>query len=574
MVRMIVLHSTATHGPAFLFDLLDAAIWLLVRQEEDGQAQGPRAGEGVRIVLHRVPWPHSARSIGMATARRSREWAGRLRAVGDGARGSGAPVVSLYNRVYKRRERVAVTTGAGPVTIELAPYKPAAMARHWLTAYRAAKHHWIHCHPGGELAAQRFLRITHRGVLIGDLIAGTAIRAMPAAGGSLKRCRALRRVLRLAVRLTEYACEEIEASGPHALVFSVEPTYLHAIYRRSLRVRGATVLEPGKLEDFAGDFRLHGPDDPWWPPNVAAPMAYSVPTATERAEAEQYLRERLEQPRRHLAYMLTGQNRSDGALLDADGRAPSLGERGLYPVLFLHDFDDGQYYYGNDGFDDLWDWTTFTIDTLLANSAVVRVFIKAHPNAAGSGNSGDVVARRRLQNRYATTARVSWLASDTSPRALEELGHIVGITHHGSVAEELTFCGIPVIASTRAPWGERYRFASLWNTPAEYGRILRGLSIEEWRCPTRAEHGELLRFVRDFRLAPLTIATRTAWTKYALWRDGSVPEITARAHRHYANLLGELRLDAEGGHAFLTYLAAVRRGELSDTRMARGCSAC
>jgi hypothetical protein len=77
---------------------------------------------------------------------------------------------------------------------------------------------------------------------------------------------------------------------------------------------------------------------------------------------------------------------------------------------------------------------------------------------------------------------------------------VFGITHHGSVAEELVFLGIPVLASTRAPWTDSYQFVRTWRSVHEYGDMLDGLAYDCCEPVTAAEKLELLRFTCEYRL--------------------------------------------------------------------------
>jgi hypothetical protein len=73
---------------------------------------------------------------------------------------------------------------------------------------------------------------------------------------------------------------------------------------------------------------------------------------------------------------------------------------------------------------------------------------------------------------------------------------VVGITHHGSVAEELVFKKIPVIASTNSYWGEEYKFGYWWKNVKDYENLISGKAITEL-VVTKTQIDELYRYAMD-----------------------------------------------------------------------------
>jgi hypothetical protein len=95
------------------------------------------------------------------------------------------------------------------------------------------------------------------------------------------------------------------------------------------------------------------------------------------------------------------------------------------------------------------------------------------------------------------------------------------------VAEELVSLGVPVIGSTKAPWGTFYPFLCLWDSPEEYRAMLRGLSTSDWHPPTPEQIEGLYQFVREYRLNISPGQDLPIPVRWLQWKDKDV-EILAR----------------------------------------------
>jgi len=534
----MVIHSTASHGASYLFGVIDQAIWLL--------SQDPNLSE-VEIILHPVGGLFTPRALGGRVKARLKNTVKFLMANFLGVRTETTSqdkdkIPSLYQRVYEQRERVTLETSLGSISIYLAPNLLGNDVSSWLRCYWQAIQAWKQCYVNGDLAPQNLLSLKHRGVLIGDLIASTVLRSNPESGGSLLACPklALFRTLVTAVFINDYVWKHINGNLTNHCVTVPEPTYLHGIYKRVLHDRGGKVLEP---HHYATEFKLIEPNKPLPNPQIAENSTTIQLSTFEKARSQTYLHERIHAPQKHLWYMFSGCNRTDNQLLNKDGMTIEIASGKLYAVVFLHSFDDGQYWYGVDGFDDIYHWTIFTIDNLLINSSVEKVLVKEHPNVNYSSYPGDKVAREKLQSRYTDHPKVGWLAKDCNPAALSNSGCFIGITHHGSIAEELTFVGIPVIASNLAPWGKAYQFAQTWDNPHDYQSLLQNLRLETWTKPSETMLEELYKYVLDYRLDVPSIHQRAAWMKYAEFLTSKIPDINSVEYVSYTEKMASLTCD-------------------------------
>jgi hypothetical protein len=138
-------------------------------------------------------------------------------------------------------------------------------------------------------------------------------------------------------------------------------------------------------------------------------------------------------------------------------------------VIFLHDFYDSPHVYRDLVFSDFWSWACFTIETLQA--AGHRVAVKPHPNQIAEGRSvvGDLAGRYR---------GVQILDANVNNVQLAEAGIVCGVTVYGTIAQELAYLGVPVLACAEHPHAS-FGFCRTARTLAEY----RALLAEPTRTP-------------------------------------------------------------------------------------------
>jgi hypothetical protein len=214
--------------------------------------------------------------------------------------------------------------------------------------------------------------------------------------------------------------------------------------------------------------------------------------------------------------MFRGANDPNMKLRDESGVELNTLDNQLYVVIFLHQFEDGQYCFGYDGFDDIYDWTLFTIDALLDNLNVSKIFIKSHPNASNAKYPGDEIAIKKISSMYKNYSRIVWLDSACGPLALKKNpGTFVGITKHGTIVEELGYIGIFSISSVCSRWTDVYKFSKIWNNKEEYKNIISSLSVEIINNYSKDYKDDLYKYINDYRFKAKNMHERQAWTKFA-----------------------------------------------------------
>jgi hypothetical protein len=540
-VDRIAVHSPRLNCNAYLLDLLNAAVWLAERSEV-----GKYRERSIEILLHPVgsPWvrgvcaffdlsriPSLVRRIVGRLRPLASEWGSHMARQG--------PTIIERARIQSSSVRIQLgeRLTIGIQRIELGYVESAGLT---IRACCRALRHWRNCHQNGRLNVQAFLLLRYRDVQIGDLIASVTIGANPTAGGSLRRCGtvALFWCLVDAIYTVDYILGQTWNVHDHDYVTTSETTYLDEIYRRTLRSHGLSVLE---LYDYTGRLRVIAPGEEWPNPFVARAWQGGELSRQQRERARKYLAERVADPGRHLWDMYVGRNsRETGSVVDERGRVIARDDRFLTVIIFLHCFDDAQYWSGLDGFEDLYEWTEVSIDECLDNRQIGRILLKEHPNVDTVMFPGNRRAVERLRDRYQHEPRITFLNRNTNIQALTSLGPVYGITNFGRVAEELVAVGLPVIASSKGPWGKRYPFLRIWDSPDEYAAILRGLTITDWCAPGDKELDALARFVHEYHLNILPGEDLPIPVQWMVWGDPTIDilarDISDRAEQRIAEL--------------------------------------
>jgi hypothetical protein len=161
------------------------------------------------------------------------------------------------------------------------------------------------------------------------------------------------------------------------------------------------------------------------------------------------------------------------------------------------------------------DWCLKTISLLNSNDHVSRVIVKPHPECTNAHHPGDAIANKYLKSKISSFDKVEWADFHFDVNHINSSGLVVGITHHGSVAEELVFKKIPVIASTHSNWGEEYKFGYWWKDVKDYENLISSKAITEL-VVTNTQIDELYRYaMKKYFNANLD----TNFDKFSSWQD-------------------------------------------------------
>ena len=205
---------------------------------------------------------------------------------------------------------------------------------------------------------------------------------------------------------------------------------------------------------------------------------------------------------------------------------------GVSVIVYLHSFTDAQYVYGYDGYHDLMDWSLRTISLLNSNKYVDKVIIKPHPESTSLYHPGDSIANEYLKSKIFNMDKVQWINFHFDVNHIKSTGVVIGITHHGSVAEELVFQNFPVIASKHSPWGEEYKFGYCWDDLKEYETLISSKSITELKV-TKFQTQELYQYAMDQYFYD---NTETNFDMSSTWRDFFESYDLKDHHEHGQNM--------------------------------------
>lgn len=535
-----VIHSPRLQCNAYLIDLLDAAVWL--SESRMSAAQDDRV---VEIFLHPVGSPWIRVFHGQIRPKRIFSYVSRKikrvlrRLVGHSDRGTGASGSSLIEQIHRRRTIEIQATARTKIVIRVTGWGPVRSTLQTLAAFSETVREWAKLSTRGRLDIQALLSLRYRDVPIGDLVASTVLSGEIAAGGSLRDCRpsAIFMYLLDAIFTLRHIASMPNKIQLNEYVAVPEVTYLEAIYLRALRQNGMMVME---LYDYSGIPYLISKEEELRHTDIARVWDKGSLQDAELARVTSYLQDRLTK-RESLWYMYIAKcaDLVDTLTDNASGNL-SRDEYKLTIVIFLHSFSDAQYWFGLDGFEDLYQWTCESIDHCLANPQIGRVLIKRHPGINLAKYPGDTYAEDKLQNRYKNESRLIFINRHANIKTLTELGYVYGITHHGSVAEELVASGLPCIASIYAPWGGNYSFLRTWDTPENYRELLRNLAVGTWKVPGKAEAEALARFVSEYRLSAEPEAARPISMQWMIWQDQATdvsdPDLSEKTERLIATL--------------------------------------
>ncbi len=492
----IVLYTTRSHGARYLYECIGAVGWVKSQMSNDSNIGQSIISEKYKIML--LP-------VGPYIFKLPYRWIKRFISIfkyiiANKTKHKGqSKTKSLYHSVHSGKT-ATLTYDQTTICIEVFREQILFHGYKFLKSLFNALFLWGKCFSNKKFSPNSFLGLHYQGIHIGDLAASTTLRAHPQLGGSLRACK------ELFVKLAEaiYICELVNSLSLHEnaqnYVIVPEPTYLHAVYQRSLHARGVNILS---FLSYKEKYFVVPSDQEFVNPVFASTPIDEV---IDPSVINSYMNLRLLDPSQLLDYWVAGKNNNDEKkIYEINGDSIFISNNGLSVVVFLHSFDDAQYYFGLDGFSDIYDWTIFTIDTCLINNNITRVLIKPHPNVDFERYQGDRIALNKLINKYKNKRKITFLGKSSSLIALSKMGKLYGITHHGSVAEELVYLGQPVVASAYAPWTKSFPFLKTWRTIEEYEELITSISFDNWASPSESEREWLFRYIYEYRLKTIEL---------------------------------------------------------------------
>lgn len=454
---------------------------------------------------------------------------------------------SLYGKFVSGQE-VTLTTSIGQINLTVKEGCTSPIA--WLKAFYFGIRNYSALKVNNSFGASKLMALKFSGIEIGTSVGSAALRNDYMAHGSIKHCNNLFFSLIGAVYFISFLKKQLSNFKIKDLyVIPSERYFLHSLFVRTTRYLGGNILDG---LGYKYEKKLISSDLSYEYFDVVNNDIIRPLSDSERVNSIKHLEGRLNRPSNSLWYMFRGANIPHLNLRNTDGKSITTEEKELYVVVFLHQFEDGQYCFGYDGFNDIYEWTVFTIDTLIKNPNIKKIFIKSHPNASSAKYPGDEIAIKNIINKYRDIIRVEWLDSSCGPLSLKNPGIFIGVTKHGSIAEELSSIDISNISSICSRWADNYKFSKIWRSKDDYQNILLSISHEKNNLFSFGYKDDLYRYIRDYRLQAKNIHERQAWFKFAFILNAIRP--TPIDFEIYNNLLSNLNENSIEFNNFIKYL--------------------
>ncbi len=323
---------------------------------------------------------------------------------------------------------------------------------------------------------------------VGDIYAGLhvlseALRSDYKSFGSIFHCRLgiITALYKLHSNFLQFKEINLQTEN-NSFVCGPDQEYIYGFFSRYMSDRGACFVE---TSSFQQPYIKRELKDKYYSRLSLIPNELNF-TNINREKVSEYYKKRTEKPWEVFNYKVEKYS-SNKQLTNING---------FTVILYLHIFTDAQYINGYDGYHDLMDWCLSTISLLNSNEYVSRVIVKPHPECTATYHPGDVIANKYLKSQLLRFDKVEWADFHFDVNHINSSGKVVGITHHGSVAEELVFNKIPVIASTNSYWGEKYKFGYYWKDVVSYEALISGKAITEL-VVTDTQTDELYRYAWD-----------------------------------------------------------------------------
>lgn len=395
----------------------------------------------------------------------------------------------------------------------------------YLKAYASASFIWI------DLLIRKkrpleILGLTHRGIRIGDIVASIALRFDFKMAGELGFTHTTFHSLFLAI--FHVNCSLKLSIDRYSFVVCPDKVYLPGVLLRAASQIGAITIITDNLfhefltEPFAGiDFDRH----------------IDINTF---ALFERYMQNRIKVDSPCLSYMQMLPKRKsfynwNSKLVCLQQKAKSTTD--IHCIIFLHQISDAQYLFGLDGYSDLVEWSDETVTLLSLNPFVTNILIKFHPANYGYYKADDIFESNFIK-KFSSNSKISFVDPHTPLSSLISIPNLIGITHHGSVAEELIYLHIPVIASSFSPWGDLFDFVTFkWSRRVAYVECLENLHPANMLCVEKFQLDSLRDYVVNYRINSVEYLFRECPYKFSYYLNKQAILLDSNYNEYLSALL-------------------------------------
>ena len=306
-------------------------------------------------------------------------------------------------------------------------------------------------------STEDLLAMSHKNILVGDLIYDTYLRFKPHPTVSIQDPY-LAIIIWRALRYARKSQHYFKTRRPK-LFFTSYTTYIqHGIAARTACKLDIPVYSFGNIYEVYKKISLKDPYHTKNTETYAAEFAALENPETKRAEAQKALQERLSGGTDFSTFYMKK------SAYVSDAQTPENLEN--IWVIFLHDFFDSPHIYGWLLFPDFWTWICKTIEIL--DSHQLAYIIKPHPNQSEEAS----IAMAELKKRYPNSR---FMPSTITNVQLADAGIRGAVTVYGTVAHEMAYLGIPTIGCGTNPH-QSFSFCQLAHSLIEYENLLLTIS--------------------------------------------------------------------------------------------------
>ena len=145
-------------------------------------------------------------------------------------------------------------------------------------------------------------------------------------------------------------------------------------------------------------------------------------------------------------------------------------------IVYAHSFTDGQLWYGFDGFENTFEWLSYTLEKLDYYNK--KVLVKAHPNFFrknfGKQDLWDKKIFEIIKRKYQTNKNIYFLDkpifNNDILKKIEK--KTILISHHGTVLLEGSYYGFKTISSSSTFFNSNFKLSNTWRSKQEYNKLL------------------------------------------------------------------------------------------------------
>ena len=391
-----------------------------------------------------------------------------------------------------------------------------------------------------------FLKLKITNILVGPLIASTLLRETPKMGGKFSFNSKLFLILKEAVFNILISKDNFTSNRKkNNYVIVPEPTYIQVLWKRILLKKGFQSIETHHYKRFPIINKDYYNFFPW----MAEKRNIQQIKNPQKNKISNYFKKRFFNPHLVISYMVKD-NSNDNlnkSVLNFKKEKIFLDNKEIIAVVFLHSFDDAQYIFKYDGFEDLYQWTVFTIDRCLENKNISKILVKPHPGLDFERYPGDRVAFDNISKRYYQNLKVEILKKDTSIINLfNNHRYAIGLTHHSSATEELIFLKKKVIGFLYGVWGTNYKFMETWKNKKDLRKIIKRIKKNKFLPPTKKEYNIFLNYILERKINinlrfNLSVRVLLANSKSKYFKWGKKGEHSG--HLRYMNDIKNFQID-------------------------------